>query len=354
MSRTSPRRLRGVSVGAGYFSRFQHEAWSRIPEVEIVAVCDRAEETARAVQEQFAVANRYTSWTEMLDREQPDFIDIITPPNTHEEMCGYAARSGVHIICQKPLAPTMEEATRIVETVEASGVRFMVHENFRFQPWYRKIKEVQGEGTIGEFTHIHLMTRLGDGWGERAYLDRQPFFRDYPRLLIYETGVHFIDTFRYLLGEVTRVYAHLRRLNPAIRGEDTGQLLLAFESGATALWDANRYNETEAANPRYTFGEIRVDGTGGHLIMDAAANIQVKKLGQPSSNLDYLHENRNFSGDCVYALQRHFVDCMLSGREFESTGRDYLKTLEVVFAAYDSASQGRVVNRSRHGFGDSA
>ena len=354
MSHTSPRRLRGVSVGAGYFSRFQHEAWRRIPEVVIVAVCDRAEETARAVQEQFAVANRYTSWTEMLDREQPDFIDIITPPNTHEEMCGYAARSGVHIICQKPLAPTMEEATRIVETVEASGVRFMVHENFRFQPWYRKIKEVQGEGTIGEFTHIHLMTRLGDGWGERAYLDRQPFFRDYPRLLIYETGVHFIDTFRYLLGEVTRVYAHLRRLNPAIRGEDTGQLLLAFESGATALWDANRYNETEAANPRYTFGEIRVDGTGGHLIMDAAANIQVKKLGQPSSNLDYLHENRNFSGDCVYALQRHFVDCMLSDREFESTGRDYLKTLEVVFAAYDSASQGRVVNRSTHRPGNSA
>lgn len=338
MTQAVPRKLRGVSVGAGYFSRFQHEAWSRIPEIEMVAVCDLVEDKARAVQQQFGIANRYTCWTEMLDCEKPDFFDIITPPATHEEMCAYASRRGIHLICQKPLAPTMEEATRIVETAQGAGVRLMVHENFRWQPWYRKIKEIQTTGTIGEFTHIHVLTRLGDGWGERAYLDRQPFFRDYPRLLIYETGVHFIDTFRYLLGEVTEVYAHLRRLNSVIRGEDTGQLFLGFESGATAIWDANRYNETEAPNPRFTFGELRVDGTGGHLTLDSEANIRVKQLGEPGWNLDYPRENRNFSGDCVYALQRHFVDCMLSGREFESSGREYLKTLEVVFAAYASSA----------------
>jgi predicted dehydrogenase len=337
MTETRVGKLRGVSIGAGYFARFQHEAWSRIPEVEIVAVCDQVEDKARAVQEQFGIVNRYTRWTEMLDREKPDFVDIITPPDTHEEMCAFASRLGIHVICQKPLAPTMEEAARIVDTAQAAGVRLMVHENFRWQPWYRKIKELQTAGTIGEFTHIHVLTRFGDGWGERAYLDRQPFFRNYPRLLIYETGVHFIDTFRYLLGEVTEVYAHLRRLNSVIRGEDAGQLFLGFESGATAIWDANRYNETEAPNPRYTFGEIRVDGSGGHLTMDSEANIRVKKLGEPAWNLDYARENRNFAGDCVYALQRHFVDCMLSGREFESSGRDYLKTLKVVFAAYASS-----------------
>jgi predicted dehydrogenase len=328
--------MRGVTVGCGYFSRFQHEAWSRIPEVEIVAVCDLVEDKARAVQNQFGIANRYTDWMQLIEREEPDFIDIITPPPTHEEMCAFAASRGIHTICQKPLAPTLEEAARIVETAEAAGVRLMVHENFRWQPWYRKIKELQTAGTIGEFTHIHALTRLGDGWGERAYLDRQPFFRDYPRLLIYETGVHFIDTFRYLLGEVTEVYAHLRRLNPVIRGEDTGQLFLHFASGATAIWDANRYNESEAPNPRYTFCELRVDGTGGHLTMDSEANIRVKKLGEPGWNLDYPRENRNFAGDCVYALQRHFVDCMLTECEFESSGRDYLKTLEVVFRAYES------------------
>src|SRR5262249_17577353 len=159
--------------------------------------------------------------------------------------CSFAAARGVHIVCQKPLAPTLEAAIRIVDAAEAAGVRFMVHENFRWQPWYRKIKEIQQSQVIGAFTHLHFLMRMGDGWGENAYLDRQPFFRNYPRLLVYETGVHFIDTFRYLLGEVTGVFAQIRRLNPRIKGEDAAQLFLKFKSGATAIWDANRYNEVE-------------------------------------------------------------------------------------------------------------
>ena len=73
--------------------------------------------------------------------------------------------------------------------------------------------------------------RTGDGWGEDAYLGRQPFFRDYPRLLVYETGVHFIDMFRFLFGEIETVSAHLRRLNPVIKGEDSGQIFLTFDNG---------------------------------------------------------------------------------------------------------------------------
>ena len=97
------------------------------------------------------------------------------------------------------------------------------------------MKQRQAEGMIGEFTHIHALTRTGDGWGDRAYLDRQPFFRFHPRLSIYETGIHFIDTLRYLLSEVSHVRAHIKRLNPVIRGEDAAQLFLAFESGATPI-----------------------------------------------------------------------------------------------------------------------
>ena len=213
--RSKPK-LKGVAMGAGYFSHFQYEAWTRIPEVEIVAVYNRTEEKARALMSQFGLPRFYGDWREMIEHERPDFVDIITPPETHEEMCGFAARHGVHVICQKPLAPSLEASRRIVETAAAAGIRFMVHENWRWQPWYRKIKEIQKSGTVGEFTHIHFLTRLGDGWGDTAYLDRQPFFRNYPKLLLYETGVHFIDTFRYLLGEVSAVYTHLRRLNPVI------------------------------------------------------------------------------------------------------------------------------------------
>ncbi|MEO7271453.1 MAG: Gfo/Idh/MocA family oxidoreductase [Vicinamibacterales bacterium] len=332
-----------MGIGAGYFAPFQYEAWTRIPEVEIVALYNRTEERARPLMTQFGVARYYDDWKVMLDRERPDFVDIITPPDTHEEMCGFAAARGIHIICQKPLAPSYEASRRIVERCDAAGVRFMVHENFRWQPWYRAIKDVQRRGEIGGFTHVHFLMRMGDGWGEDAYLARQPFFRDYPRLLIYETGVHFIDTFRFLLGEVSSVVAETKRLNPAIRGEDAGQLLLRFQNGATAFWDANRYNESEADTPRFTFGELRIDGAGGHLTMDATSAIRVKRLGEPVIEVDYVRERQNFAGDCVYALQRHFVDCMLSGREFESNGVDYLKNVRVVDAAYESAQTGNVV-----------
>ncbi|BCS32064.1 NADH-dependent dehydrogenase [Luteitalea sp. TBR-22] len=337
------RPLRGVGIGAGYFAPFQYEAWSRIPEVEIVALADLGEERALPILQRYGVSRYYADWREMIDREAPDFVDIITPPDTHEEMCRYAADRGVHIICQKPLAPTLETSRRIVEHARAAGVRFMVHENFRWQPWYRAIKQVREAGTIGEFTHVAFMMRMGDGWGPDAYLSRQPFFRDYPRLLVHETGVHFIDTFRFLLGDIDSVFAQLRRLNPVIAGEDAGQVVLTFANRATAIWDANRYNEGEAEFPRYTFGTLRIDGTRGHLTMDADATIRLKPLGEPARELDYARANVNFAGDCVYFLQRHFVECMLSGAEFESSGVDYLKTIEAVEGAYASAASGQVV-----------
>jgi D-apiose dehydrogenase len=335
--------MKGVGIGAGYFARFHYEAWSRIPEVEMAAVCDLSDEKARAMAAEYGIARVYTDWREMLDRERPDFMDIVTPPPTHEEIAAAAGERGIHIICQKPLAPDYETARRMVENAQRAGVRFMVHENFRWQPWYRKAKEIQRAGTIGEFTHIAFRMRTGDGWGENAYLDRQPFFRDYPRLLVFETAVHFIDTFRFLLGEVTEVFANLRRLNPVIRGEDTGQLFLRFDTGATALFDANRYNETESPRPRFTFGEFRIDGMGGHLTMDTESNLRMKPLGAPGEDVEYEREDVNFASDCVYALERHFVECMQSGAQFESNGEDYLKTVRVVDAAYESAERGQVV-----------
>jgi D-apiose dehydrogenase len=337
-SRTADRRLRGVALGAGYFAPYQYEAWMRIPEVEIVGMYNRSEAKAAPILATYGIPRYYADWKAMIDREAPDFVDIITPPDTHEEMCRYAAERGVHIICQKPLAPTGDISRRIVEFARDAGVRFMVHENFRWQPWYRAIKQVQTAGTIGEFTHVSFSMRTGDGWGSEAYLARQPFFREYPRLLVYETGVHFIDTFRFLLGDVVSVFAHLRRLNPVIRGEDAAQLLLEFSNGATAVWDANRYNEVEAESPRYTFGSLRIDGTGGHLTMDTTSTIRIKPLGEPARDLEYARANVNFAGDCVYFLQRHFVDCMATGDDFESNGFDYLKTIAVVEAAYESAA----------------
>jgi predicted dehydrogenase len=339
------KKLRGVCLGAGYFSRFQYEAWARIPEVEIVALANRDVAKARETAARHGIPRAY-AWTDlavMLDTEQPDFIDIITPPETHLTAVRLAAARGIAIICQKPLAPTWDECVAVVETARRAGVRFMVHENFRWQPWYRELRRLLDAGTLGELFSINIRTRLGDGWQPDAYLARQPFFRTYPRLFVYETGVHFLDTFRYLGGEISSVYARLQKRNPAIAGEDAAQLVCGFASGATATLDASRYNEADATDPRYTFGTVRLDGSKGHLELDLEGHLTLKLLGQPARRLDYPHPREGFAGDCVYALQRHFVDCMASGAQFENTGEDYLKSTALMEACYRSHATRQVV-----------
>jgi predicted dehydrogenase len=336
-------RLVGVAAGAGYFSRHHQEAWRRIPEVEIRALHDRDRAKAEELGASFGVPRTYGDFEEMLDREKPDFVDVITPPEAHLAMVRAAARRGVAVVCQKPLAPTPEESCEIVALAREAGIRLMVHENFRFQPWHRETRRLLDQGVLGDVYSLYFRLRTGDGWADDAYLARQPFFREYPRLLVYETGVHFIDTFRYLLGEVETVYARLARRSRVIKGEDAAHVVLGMRAGATAVWDANRYNESEARDPRYTFGEMRVDGSRGHLELDTNGGLTLKPLGQASRPHVYSHERRGFAGDSVYALQRHFVDAMRSGEPFESSGEDYLVNVRLVEACYQSAAAGQVV-----------
>ena len=330
-------KLKGVAIGAGYFSQFQYEAWTRIPEVEITALCNSNLERAKGIMDIYGVKNHYTDYKEMILKEKPDFIDIITPPETHFEMCAFAADHGVHIICQKPLAPTYKESKKIVDYVASKGVRFVVHENFRFQPWHREIKKIINQGEVGDLFNLNFRSRMGDGWGKDAYLSRQPYFRDYKKLLIYETGVHFIDTFRYHAGEVKNVFAILKQLNPVIKGEDAGLMILNFENCATALWDANRYNENNLKNPRYTFGEYLIDGSKGSIRLYSDGKLTIQKLGESEKEHTYTHNNIGFAGDCCYIFQRDFIDNLISGSDFETSGENYLKTLLVQDAVYKSA-----------------
>jgi predicted dehydrogenase len=339
------KKLRGICLGAGYFSRFQYEAWTRIPEVEILAVCNRSPEKAQEVAETYGIP-RAAAWDELetlLDELRPDFIDIITPPETHLDVVKMAAVRGIHVICQKPLAPTLEESQKIVSVAREAGIRFLVHENWRWQPWYREIKTQLDGDTLGELFSISVRMRMGDGWQPDAYLARQPFFRTYPRLLVYETAVHFLDAFRFLGGEVESIYSQLSKRNPDIAGEDAGIITATFVSGATALLDASRYNESAAVDPRYTFGTVRIDGSKGHIELDVEGGLTFKALGQSPHAIEYKHERQGFAGDCVYGLQRRFTDCMLNDLPFESTGEDYLKTIALVEACYESNAAGRVV-----------
>lgn len=340
------KKLRGVCVGAGYFSRYHLDAWARIPEVEIAALVDRDVARAQQAAAPYGIARveGAEELARLLREVQPDFVDLITPPETHLELVTIAAASRAAIICQKPLAPTWEQSLEVVAAARATGARFMVHENWRWQPWYREIRRQIEAGTLGNVFTISVRMRTGDGWAADAYLGRQPFFRTATRLLIHETGVHYLDVFRFLGGEVSTVFARLQKRNAAIAGEDAGQIVCGFANGATAILDASRYNEADTTDPRFTFGTVRIDGSRGHIELDTEGRLGFKPLGEPVRELAYACERRGFAGDSVYALQRHFVARLLDGGKFESTGEDYLRTTALVEACYRSHTSGAVVS----------
>ncbi len=335
---------KGLLVGSGYFSDFHLDAWRRMQGADIVCICDLDGDKARRAADKYAVADIATNVVEALQRDDLDFVDIATAPSGRLEIVRQVIKRRLPMICQKPLAADFRTATEIIQLAQSSGLTFMVHENFRFQPWYREVRRLLDSGVIGHKLHtLTMRTRLGDGWGADAYLSRQPYFRSMPRLLIHETGVHFVDTFRYLAGEIVECSADLRRLNDVIVGEDAGTLSVCFANGAVGCWDANRYNESLAENPRYTFGELLVEADAGSLWMDTHGVITVKPLGMPAYVHDYQPSQLGFGGDCVRACQQHFLDVLDGKASCETSPAEYLKSLQVVEAAYESARRRRPV-----------
>lgn len=335
------KRLRGAVIGTGYFSQFHFDAWNRIDSVELVACCDVDQAKAADVAKQYGVPNAYGDYHEMLDSHDLDFIDVVTRPDTHLAIVRDVAARNVPIICQKPLAPNQQEVRQLAEVVMQSGIPFMVHENFRFQPWYREIKKLLEAEIIGDRLHtISFRNRAGDGWGDDAYLARQPYFQTMERFLIFEAGIHTIDTFRYLGGEIRQVWCTHRKLNPVIAGEDTALGIFQFESGAMGLYDANRYNESTADNPRYTFGVLLVEANGGTIRMDEDARITIQPLGETEREHSYIPSKHGFAGDCVLTTQQHFIDGLTSGKPFETDLPNYSKSLAIQEAMYRSAESG--------------
>ncbi len=333
--------LRVAVVGSGYFSQFHYEAWSRIEDIRLIALASRDKETAAARAEAFGVAEIYDDAARMLDQERPDLLDIVTPPETHLELVRAAAERGIAAVCQKPLAPDLAEAEQLVDLAERAGIMLVVHENFRFMPWFRHAKGLIDAGRLGEAHGVQFRLRPGDGQGPEAYLNRQPYFQKMKRFLIHETGIHFIDVFRFLLGEVVAVTARLRRINPVIAGEDAGYVIFEFESGATGLFDASRLNDHVAEDCRLTMGEMHLEGSAGVLRLDGLGRLWWKPHGASEVEVPYEWQQRGFAGDCVGALQQHVVDHLLNGDPLANDGRAYLVNLRIEEAVYESHRTGR-------------
>ena len=334
--------LRLAAIGAGYFSQFQYRGWLRIDDVEMVGICNRSRTKGEEFARTFGIPAVFTDSAEMLRALRPDVVDIITPPETHLDIIKQAAALKIDVICQKPFCRNLTEAREAVELAGHAGIRLLVHENFRFQPWYEKIREVIEAGDLGQVYQATFRLRPGDGQGASAYMNRQPYFREMPRFLVHETAVHLIDVFRYLFGEASGVYASLRRLNPGIAGEDAGMVILEMANGIQAVFDGNRLSDHRAANRRLTMGEWTIEGSKGVLKLDGDARLTLRSHGSnDESPLGFSWSDNDFGGDCVYRFQRHAADVLLNRSSAQTLAADYLENLRIEEAVYQSHHSGR-------------
>lgn len=337
--------IKVATAGTGYFSQFHYRAWKRLPSVRLVGICNRDIQKALAFAERYDIDAAFSNIADMLKTSRPDLLDVITPPDTHLAAVSAAADAGVDLICQKPFCRSRDEASKAIGIAEKAGIEVVVHENFRFQPWYQKIKLLLGENMLGELYQATFRLRPGDGQGKEAYLDRQPYFQQMPRFLVHETAIHLIDVFRFLFGEPESVYSALRTLNPVIRGEDAGIIIMRMKSGTTAVFDGNRLSDHRANNRRLTMGEMAIEGQKGELRLNGDGRLFFRAHdSNDESEIHYEWNDRDFGGDCVYGLQKHVVDARLGYGVVANTAREYMLNLSIEEAVYASDTDGKKIH----------
>jgi D-apiose dehydrogenase len=322
--------LRIGLAGAGWVTPHHLDAWAALKERAIVvAIADPDRTAADARAERYVIPTVYDSAEDMMAREQLDAIDIATPVEFHAPLCRAAARYGLAILCQKPLAPNLQQARALVAEI-AGQTRLMVHENWRFRPHYRQARSWIQADCIGQVRSaaMTLCTSglLPDASGALPALVRQPNLATMERMLLMEVMIHHVDTLRFLLGPLTLKGARLGKSCTQIRGEDRASLLLATAHGAAVslLGDFMAHGY-----PPQLFDRLEILGTLGAISL---RNDELRITGQIEEVIP-LDLPANYQTSYRAALT-HFLDRLADGAPFETSAEDNLATLEIMEAAY--------------------
>jgi len=335
--------LKGALIGCGFFSRNHLHAWRQLEGVDIVALCDTDAQRLSAMAAEFDIRRTYASAEQLFAREQLDFVDIATTVRSHRALVEMAAKARVPCICQKPFAPTLEDARAMVAACSSAGVPLMVHENFRWQKPVQAVHRAVREGAIG--------TPFWGRFSFRSAFDvyqAQPYLAEGQRFILEDLGIHILDVARFLLGDAKVIGSSTQRVNQRIKGEDVATILLSHQAGATSVVDCSYASAREQELFPQTL--IEVDGSEGSIRVDAGYRLTVHRLGG-GTRIDSceppLHawaERPWFNiQDSVLKIQAHWLECLRHKYEPQTSGRDNLRTLELVESAYSAAGAPRVV-----------
>jgi len=335
--------LRFAIFGTGFWSRFQLAGWRELEGVECVALYNRTRSKAEALAAQFGVPAVYDDPEELLNKEKLDFIDVITDVDTHSRFVHMAAERGIPVICQKPMAPSLEIAEQMVSACHNAGVPLFIHENWRWQTPIRQVKRILAEGHIGGpfRARIQFCTSF-------PVFDNQPFLKETEQFILADIGSHMLDTARFLFGEAKSLYCQTQRIHKDIKGEDAATVMMEMGEETTVICEMSYASRTEHERFPETF--IHVEGEGGSV--ELSGDYWIHVTTEAGTFLRRYPPPRYSWADPVYDIvQASIVPCnanILAGLRgkgaVETTGDDNLKTVRLVFASYESAQTGKTIS----------
>ena len=252
----------GLGFGRAHVPAFQAAG------ARVVAVCQRDEAAARKVAAAYGVPQVYPLWEQMLASERPAIVVIATPPHLHRPIAHAAAAAGAHVLCERPLATSREDAEAIVADVARAKRIGMTGFNWRFPVAMQRMRALMADGVVGRVLHVHGRW-LGARWADAASpttwrMDREQAGHG----AMGDMGVHLVDLVRWTCGEFARVTAHAGIAYPtkpvagtgrAADAEDYLSLVGELASGAQVSFLASR-----AAHGRNEHA-LEISGTRGAL-----------------------------------------------------------------------------------------
>ncbi len=321
---TASGKTRIALIGAGSMANSVHyPSLVEFGDVELVGLCDLVEEKLTATADKFGIERRYTDYRRMLDETTPEAVYILMPPHQLYDLVIDCLQRGLHVFIEKPPGVTVHQITWMAKWAEKSGVLGMVGFNRRYIPLLRLCKEK----VLAHGGPMHQVVSTFYKWTDE---EMHPYYRGAVDILTSDC-IHAVDTLRFLGGDVDRVVASVKTLGQNY--EMSFNALMEFESGATGILLGNwrtggRIHQFEMharaisafVNPDYE-AVIHRDG-----------NLFVERLDSKEvAGSDQLYKYYGF-----WNQSRHFVDCIRSGAEPETSFGDAVKTMELVDKIYHS------------------
>lgn len=321
-------------IGAGLQGKRRAPAIQSFPGTELVVISADDKESAQSV----ALAKRFgceatVGWEPVVKRSDLDAVVVCTPPHLHARICIAAMESGKHVLCEKPLAKTIEEAEAMTKAAELNYVRLKCGFNLRYHPAIQQAKELLHQGRIGEPTFVRCRYGIGGRPSYEKEWRANPEFSGGGQMM--DQGIHAIDLSRWFLGEFSEVSAFMANYFWNTKPiEDNAFALLRTKTGRIASIHASwtQWKNLFSFEVFGSDGYVVVEGLGGNYGNERLV------FGKRDFTKPFTEEVVEFRGDDGSWLEewKEFVACINEDREPSGNGYDGLAAMRLVNAAYES------------------